>query len=230
MFEYNRLSFFCILLLSKYKLWGMPPQPFPLEKIFGSRTRVKIISLFTTGISRPYYVREIARAVDERLNAVRRELGILQKIGMLTTYDNKRRKYYTVDPKFVLLQELTSIMRKAGPRVEDGLFKNIDRIGDVRYVAASGIFTGATASPTDLLIIGSVNEAKLENFAKQVEQQIGREITYTPITENEYRYRRNFNDMFLRQIFAEPYKVILTKLASQIQPQAPTKQATASLV
>jgi hypothetical protein len=37
------------------------PSPFPLEKIFGSRTRIKVITLFTTGIKRPYYVREIAR-------------------------------------------------------------------------------------------------------------------------------------------------------------------------
>lgn len=208
----------------------MPPKTFPIEKIFGSRTRVKIIALFTSGISRPYYVREISRAVDERLNAVRRELGILQKIGMLKTYTNKRRKYYTVIQSFVLLGELTSIMRKVGPEVEDGLFKHIHRLGDIRYVAVSGIFTGATDSPTDLLIIGRVDEAKLESFAKRVESQIGQEITYTPITENEYLYRRNFNDMFLRQIFSGPYKVIINKLDRQLQPETPAKQRTASLV
>ena len=208
----------------------LPPKPFPIEKIFGSRTRVKIIALFTTGISRPYYVREIARAVNERLNAVRRELGILHHIGMLTTYDNKRRKYYAVSPDFPLLSELTSIMRKAGPAVEDSLFKYLHRVGDVKYAAASGLFTGATDSPTDLFIVGKVDEAKLEAFAKRVEQQVGQEITYTPITENEYRYRRNFNDIFLRQIFAGPYKVIINRLDREIQPTSPAKQKTASLV
>jgi predicted transcriptional regulator len=66
---------------------------FPLEKIFGSRTRIKVITLYTTGIKRPYYVREIARAINERLNAVRRELEILRKVGMLTTYHEKRKKF-----------------------------------------------------------------------------------------------------------------------------------------
>ncbi|MFH1353671.1 MAG: winged helix-turn-helix domain-containing protein [bacterium] len=196
----------------------MNNKPFPLEKIFGSRTRVKIITLFTTGISRPYYVREISRAIGERLNAVRRELDILQKIGMLSSYNNRRRRYYTVNQKFVLLSELKSIMKKSGPRLEDSLFKDIQRLGDVRFAAASGIFTGAENSPTDLLIIGRIEEKRLESFAKRIENHIGQEITYTPITENEYLYRRNFNDMFLRQIFSEPYQVIVNQLEKQEQP------------
>lgn len=205
----------------------MSIKDFPIEKIFGSRTRVKVISLFTTGISRPYYVREIARTIDERLNAVRRELEILSRIGMLTFYDSKRRKYYELNQEFILLEELTSIMSKAGPRIEDGLFKNIHRLGDVRFACASGIFTNANDSPTDLLIIGNIDERKLNVFAKTIEQQIGNEITYTPITLNEYQYRRNFNDMFLRQIFSQPYTIIVNKLESDMQPQATKRKQSA---
>ncbi len=208
----------------------MSQRPFPIEKVFGSRTRVKVITLFTTGISRPYYVREIARTVDERLNAVRRELQILQKIGMLDSYESKHRKYYTLNVEFNLIDELTSIMEKVGPPVDDGLFKNIERLGDISYACASGSFTGATESPTDLFIIGEVDERKLEVFVKQVESKIGYEITYTPITENEYKYRRNFNDIFLRQIFSTPYKVIINKLKASLQPEQETKRSTASSI
>lgn len=208
----------------------MSQAPFPIEKVFGSRTRVKVITLFTTGISRPYYVREIARTIDERLNAVRRELQILQKIGMLNSYENKRRKYYTLDTEFSLVEELTSIMQKVGPPVDDGLFKNIERLGSISYACASGLFTGAAKSPTDLFIIGDVDEQKLEVFAKQVESKIGHEITYTPITENEYKYRRNFNDIFLRQIFSAPHKIIINKLKASLQPEQTTKQPTASII
>lgn len=196
----------------------MDIKPFPLEKIFGSRTRVKIITLFTSGINRPYYVREISRAVNERLNAVRRELDILRKIGMLSTYNNKRRKYYTLNRNFILLSELASIMQKAGPGVEDLLFKDINKAGDLSYVCLSGFFTGAENSPTDLLIIGKVNEEELSILIQQIEKHVGREITYTPITENEYGYRRNFNDLFLRQIFTNPYKEIINKLDEHMQP------------
>lgn len=208
----------------------MSQRPFPLEKVFGSRTRVKVITLFTTGISRPYYVREIARTIDERLNAVRRELQILQKIGMLNSYNQKRRKYYTLDMEFNLIDELKSIMQKAGPPVDDGLFKNIERLGEISYACASGLFTGATESPTDLFIIGDIDERKLEVFAKQVESKIGHEITYSPITENEYKYRRNFNDIFLRQIFSAPHKVIINKLKASLQPDQKAEQPTSSII
>ena len=200
---------------------------FPLEKIFGSRTRVKVITLFTSGISRTYYVREIARAVNERLNAVRRELDILRKIGMLTFYNSKRRKYYVLNREFILVSELASIMQKAGPGIEDLLFKDIVKTGNILYACVSGFFTGATTSPTDLLIIGNVDEYRLEELVRRIEKQVGREITYTPITENEYRYRRNFNDLFLRQIFSNSYKEIVNKLDAQIRPEkAPAKQAS----
>lgn len=208
----------------------MNTSQFPLEKIFGSRTRVKVITLFTTGVKRPYYVREIARSVNERLNAVRRELEILRKIGMLTTYDSKRRKYYLVNNTFALIDELSSIMQKAGPGVEDALFKNLERLGDIRYICVSGFFTGAKESPTDMLLVGSFNEERLGRFVGRIEEQLGRAVTYTPMTENEYRYRRNFNDVFLRTIFLNPYKELVNNLEDRLRPENMAKKDNVSVV
>ena len=188
------------------------------------------MALFSTGVKRPYYVREIARHVNERLNAVRRELDILRKIGMLETYDEKRRKYYTVNPNFVLLEELASIMQKAGPGIDDALFKSIEKLGDVRYACLSGFFTNAKDSPTDLLIVGALNEDQVSVFVKRIEKQMQREVTYTPMTESEYRYRRNFNDIFLRQIFMHPYKELVNKLDGQMQPSSTAPRPAASII
>jgi len=203
---------------------------FPLEKIFGSRTRVKIITLFTAGVKRPYYVREISRSVNERLNAVRRELEILRKIGMLNTHDSKRRKYYTLNPDFMLIDELSSIMQKAGPGVEDTLFKHIERLGDVKYVCLSGYFTGVSDAPTDILIVGEIDETRLEGFIKRIEQQLDQELSYTPMTPNEFKYRMNFNDIFLRSIFQKPHKELLNKLEQSLDPNQLVAQASTSIV
>lgn len=204
--------------------------PFPLEKIFGSRTRIKVITLFTTGVKRPYYVREISRIVNERLNAVRRELEILRKVGMLTTHEDKHRKYYLLNPSFVIAPELTSIMQKIGPGIEDVLFKDLERLGDIKYLCLSGYFTGVAGAPTDMLIIGAVNEARLQNFIQRLEAQLNREVSYTPLTESEYKYRRNFNDVFLRQIFNSPYKEIINKLPPQLQPGQAPESKTAVVI
>lgn len=208
----------------------MAVRSFPLEKIFGSRTRVKIMTLFTTGVKRPYFVREISRTVNERLNAVRRELDILEKIGMLSTYDERRRKYYTVNEGFVIFNELASIMQKAGPGVEDVLFKHLVNVGTIQYACVSGYFTGAQEAPTDLLIIGNVDQQKLESFVKRIETQLNREISYTPMTFNEYRYRQNFSDMFLRQLFSGAYKELINKLPTDLQPKNNLKQHSSKVV
>ncbi len=204
------------------------PRIFPLEKIFGSRTRVKIIALFTTGVKRPYFVREISRTVNERLNAVRRELDILLKFGMLTSYDDKRRKYYVINDKFALFDELSSIMKKAGPGVEDVLFKNIEAVGDVKYACLTGYFSGISNAPTDLFIIGNLHEKQLEAFVRRIEMTINREIVYTPMTETEYKYRKNFNDLFLRQIFSNPYKELVNHLTPDLQPTSLMKKQKAA--
>lgn len=207
----------------------MATRPFPLEKIFGSRTRVKIITLFTTGVKRPYYVREIARNVNERLNAVRRELEILEKVGMLASHEDRRRKYYVLNPEFILVNELASIMTKTGPGVEDTMFKNIERVGRIRYACVSGYFTGAKDAPTDLLLIGDIREDLLSIFIERIEEQLGREITYTPMAENEYQYRLNVSDMFLRSIFRHPYKELVNKLEADIQPETMLRQTSRSI-
>lgn len=199
--------------------------PLPLEKIFGSRTRVKVMTLFTTGVKRPYFVREIARIVNERLNAVRRELEILEKIGLLETYEDRRRKYYVVREDFLLYHDLASIMQKAGPGVQDVLFNHLENVGDVAYAAVSGYFTGATAASTDLLIIGSIDERKLQQFANRVEQQINREISYTPMTLNEYQYRLNFSDIFLRNFFTHSHKELINVLPGHLQPEGALKRS-----
>ena len=71
----------------------------PLEKLFGSKTRTKLLSLFFGNPERSYYVREMTRVIDEQINSVRRELLNLESIGIIKneTYDNKI--YYSANNK-----------------------------------------------------------------------------------------------------------------------------------
>ena len=114
--------------------------------------------------------------------------------------------------------------------MEDVLFKHIENTGDIQYVCVSGYFTGAKQSPTDLFIIGMVDERKLEIFAHRIETQINREISYTPMTMNEYQYRLNFNDMFLRQLFSGSYKELINKLPRDMQPHEVVKRSSKSII
>jgi hypothetical protein len=57
-----------------------------------------------------YYTREVARLTGEPLNAVRRELGYLEKAGLLHSYMKGNQKYYEVIAAFPLLAEWKKIV------------------------------------------------------------------------------------------------------------------------
>ena len=54
----------------------------PVEKLFGSKTRAKLLKLFFENPEKSFYVREITRVIEEQINSVRRELLNLENIGM----------------------------------------------------------------------------------------------------------------------------------------------------
>lgn len=172
----------------------------PLERLFGSRTRAKLLTLFTGGVKRPYYVRELARITGERVNSIRREAANLRRIGLLSSHLRRGKKFYVVNPAFPLLEELAKMTAKGRKGIEDRLFDGIRRVGDVRLALLTGFFTQRKNAPTDLLVVGDVREAALEQFVQLIEDELGREINYTAMSLTEYEYRRSMNDNFLREI------------------------------
>ena len=62
-----------------------------LDKLFGSKTRAKLLGLFFDNPEKSYYVREITRVIEEQINSVRRELNNLSALGLVKTenYENK---------------------------------------------------------------------------------------------------------------------------------------------
>ena len=44
----------------------------PTEKLFGSKTRAKLLKLFFENPGKSFYVREMTRVIDEQINSVRR--------------------------------------------------------------------------------------------------------------------------------------------------------------
>lgn len=183
----------------------------PLERLFGSRTRAKLLVLFTGGVRRPYYVRELARLVDERVNSIRREVENLRRIGLLQTHLRAGKKFYTVNPAFPLLEELSKLATKGGKSIADQLFEGVRRIGDVRLVLLTGFFTQRKHAPTDMLIVGAVKPVPFQQFIDTVQEELGRDINFTVMTVEEYEYRRKMNDHFILEVMrGEPVELINT--------------------
>ena len=99
-----------------------------LKELFSSNTRVKLLTLFLSNPDEEYFIRELTRKLDEQINSIRRELNNLKKVGMLKSRSKFRKKYFSINPDFLILEELSVIIHKCtDPRKE--LIKKMQALG-----------------------------------------------------------------------------------------------------
>lgn len=192
-----------------------------LEHLFGSRTRVKLLSLFLRHPDEALFVREITRRIHTQINAVRRELANLVKLGLLVESSEEasrepglKKKYYKVNRDFKLLPELTSLVMRAQVLLEGRLDQEILKLGDVRYLAFLGAFLGNSA-PVDLFIVGTVDQRKLAQLVSESEKSLGYEINFSVMSLDEFRYRKDMTDKFLYAVLESPKNVVVDRLSER---------------
>jgi DNA-binding transcriptional ArsR family regulator len=81
-----------------------------LKYFITSKAKRNLLKFFLTDINASYYTREASRLTGEPLNAVRRELGYLEKAGLLRSRMQGNLKYYEVIKSYPLLAEWRKII------------------------------------------------------------------------------------------------------------------------
>lgn len=182
----------------------------PTEKLFGSKSRAKLLGLFFANPTKSFYVREITRVIEEQINSVRRELMNLESIGVIRneTYDNK--VYYAANMKHPFshaLQEIFSPRKPVIPKAQDVRRPTVSSSWDEyikpvsRCLRGMALFNRAPGQDgIDLLIIGDDKTKKLTRWAQVVEQKQGKPLDYVILERDDYLYRRSVKDRFVMDI------------------------------
>lgn len=186
------------------------------DNLFGSKTRVKLLSLFYNNPERPFYVREITRKIDEQINSVRRELQNLLNIGIVRSVNQGNRLYYEVNSKYKFYHEFQSIFSKMPAKSkeikqtkeDDQILKRAQKAGNVHVLFLTGAFVRGSNQQIDIFIVGDMNKAKLAQIVAELEKEMTRELNYTAMRLEDFDYRRNLNDRFLTDIL-DAKKVVL---------------------
>jgi hypothetical protein len=192
-----------------------------LEHLFGSKTRVKLMNLFLNNSDEAYFIRELTRLIDTQINAVRREIDNLIKVGLIIEIEDKadngqkrpglKRKYYQVNQSFPLLREIQSLMGKSHFLMDRRLDQDIIALGDVTYLSFMGSFLSQKA-PVDLIIIGDINDKdELRRLIGRAETTLGFDINYTCLTPTEYDYRQDIADRFLASVLKAEQHIAVDK-------------------
>lgn len=188
-----------------------------MEQLFGSKTRVKLLTLFFHSENRAYYVREITRKIDEQINSVRRELANLLSIGILHSESRNNRLYYEVNQTYEHYDALKALFSGdkmpstvAAPKskADKELSLTIKGLGAVDLLVYLGSFTQDTSTGIDVLIVGDINKTQAHNYIADLEDEEGRELKYAVMPTEEYKYRRDVNDRFVALVDSAKKTVI----------------------
>lgn len=185
-----------------------------LEKLFTSRTRVKILNLFMMNPGQDFFLREISRLTHENINAIRRELKNLEDLGLLKSKKQGNMKYFSINTEYPIYPELRSIIMK-NEGVSKSLRELLAEIGDIELAFIYGSFASGEAdkgSDLDLFLVGSVDEDQLLREISKLEGDINREINYVIFSRQEFKERVEKEDTFFNNVLGSPKIMIIGDL------------------
>lgn len=200
-----------------------------IEQLFGSKTRVKLLKLFYSNPNRSFYVREITRKIDEQINSVRRELANLLSIGIIVSDTNDNKLYYEVNQNFEYYAPLAEIFgdgsgdgakravaakeatKKTAKPARGSEADLITQLGNVELAVYTGQFTRDDTAGIDVLLVGDLNQSKVQNFITELEARENKELRYTVLSSSDFAYRRQINDRFIITVLDSKKQVLVDK-------------------
>ncbi len=177
----------------------------PLEKLFGSKTRAKLLKLFFENPEKSFYIREMTRVIEEQINSVRRELANLESIHIIKneTFDNKI--YYSANTKHPFAHPLTELFsKKSSTALEKDSKSTVweENCRPVKNYLKGLIVTNRLPGQDgiDILIIGNDKTRKLTRWAEIIEKKQGKPINYVIMSPDDFTYRKNVKDRFINEV------------------------------
>lgn len=173
-----------------------------LERLFSSRTRIGLLSLFFMQPDRRHYVRQIARELKRDISGIKRELDNLERAGLLTSEKVGNLRYYAANRSAPLFAEIKGIIDKT-VGVAATLERDLKALSGVHsaFLYSTNAHTpGEGLGDVDLLIVGRVDLREVNEIVTHLEGKLGRSINYTVFDEAEYERRRSEGDPFLSEV------------------------------
>lgn len=199
--------------------------------LFGSKTRVRLLKLFLENPQESFYVREMTRMVALQINSIRRELANLLELGIIEINENKNlekeledlksgkvihhgikgidRKYYQLNKNFLLYTELRNLFSRMNGLSRDAFIERLSSLGNITLLLLSGFFVHDDTANIDLLLVGDVDKNAVKAVVKEFSDSASREINYTLLSDDEFRYRQEVVDRFLYVILQNQKNMII---------------------
>jgi len=180
-----------------------------VSHIFGGEAKVKIMRLFVFNPKSIYTAKTVAEKAQSSPKIVRKELGALQKGGLL----HKRARGYVLNLEYPYLLAIEHFLMEASPVTEREIIKKLSKAGNMRLILTSGVFKHDPEARVDLLIVGDkLKERRLVRAITALEAELGRELRYAAFETPDFKYRLGIYDRLIRDILDYPHYKLLDKV------------------
>lgn len=83
-----------------------------IDIMITSRTRRKLLGFFILNPGQKFYLRQLAKEIDEAVHSVRMELALFKKAEFISETGLGRQKFYLLNENYPFIEELRSIIKK----------------------------------------------------------------------------------------------------------------------
>lgn len=190
-----------------------------LQHIIPSKTRRKILALFFHNNNQSFHLRKVQREIGDEVNAVKRELDILEEEGILKKEKRINKMIFTLNPKYIFFDEFLRIFTKQNSFIT-ALLNNLAKIGQVKYIVLSYKYARKQKIPEGeiyLLFVGAIVIPEVIALVAEEEKKFGSELNYTVMTEEEFVFRKKNNDPFIWLFLKQPKIMIVGNEANLLK-------------
>jgi hypothetical protein len=162
---------------------------------------------------KPYTLREIAQKNKFSSKQIYHELIRMEKMRMINQRSRKNEKIFETNRDFIFYPELKSLVVKSNTLPECRSLNRIKDLGKIKLALISGVFLNFPKSRADLLIVGDeLSRAKMKHLFENLEAEVGKEINYSVMNSEEFKYRTDMLDKFIMEFLESPYDEIICKI------------------
>jgi len=176
-----------------------------ITKITKSKTREAILRLFFSNVDKKYYLRELERILGISVGNIRRELLMLELLGLFGREAMGREVYYSLNKNSAIFEDFKNIIYKT-IGMEGSIKRELNKVEGITNAFIFGSFAKNKenlASDIDLMIIGDVDENLLISKISKLENICRREINYHLLDNKEWKEKSKKNS-FLKAIVKAP--------------------------
>ena len=167
--------------------------------LLNSKLRRRVLTYSFTHPDETYYVRELAHLINEDSGNLSRELKRLEAEGLFTSMTKGRVKFFSLNKKYPLFEELRQIIFKTegvqGSLEE--LVRKYEGIGSAFIYGSYAKRRENKGSDVDLIVVGDFPRNSFTRELRSLESKLNREINFVAYTREEFEKERKKDGGFL---------------------------------